>query len=58
LQAVIKPVQEFADERPANRMAHVAQTLAELAKALGSPQQRRLRIASRLWLDQRAQIIE
>src|SRR5712664_430991 len=58
LQAVIEPVQEFADERPANRMAHVAQALAELAKALGSPQQRRLRIASRLWLDQRAQIIE
>src|SRR6266576_1330999 len=39
-------------------MAHVAQALAELAKALGSPQQRRLRIASRLRLDQRAQIIE
>src|SRR6202051_1742279 len=39
-------------------MTHVAQALAELAQALASPQQRRLRCASRLWLDQRAQVIE
>jgi len=52
-------VQEFADECPAKCMAHVAQALAELAKALwkstasgdcGSP-----RVSG---LDQRAQIIE
>jgi hypothetical protein len=58
LQAVVELVQEFANERAADRMAHVAQALAELAQALASPQQRRLRIAARLWLDQRAQIIK
>jgi hypothetical protein len=39
-------------------MTHVAQALAKLAQALASPPQRRLRIAPRLRLDQRAQIIQ
>ena len=58
LQAVIELVQKLADKRAADPMTHVAQALAELAQALASPQQRRLRIAPRLRLDQRAQIIE
>ena len=58
LQPVIELVQEFADEAAADRMTHVAQAPAELTQALASPQQWRLRIAARLRLDQRAQIIE
>jgi hypothetical protein len=37
LQAVIELVQEFADERATDRVAHVAQALAELAQALACP---------------------
>jgi hypothetical protein len=37
---------------------HLPQPLAELAQALAGPQERRLWIAARLRLDQRAQIIE
>ena len=57
LQTVFELVQEFANQRAANPMAHGAQTLAELTQALASPQQRRLRIAARARFDQRAQII-
>src|SRR5215475_14278198 len=57
LQAVTELVQQFADHRMADLMAHVAQALAELAKALARPLQRRLRIAAGIGLDQRAQIL-
>jgi hypothetical protein len=46
-----KLVQEFADERAADRVTYVAQALA-------SPRQRRPRCAPRPRFDQRAQIIE
>jgi hypothetical protein len=42
----------------ADRVAHVAQALTELAQALACPKQQRLRIVPGLWLDQRAKIIE
>ena len=52
LQTVVELVQEFADERAADRVAHVAQAPAELAQALASPQHRRLWITARLRFDQ------
>ena len=58
LQAVVELVQQLADKRAADLVAHVAQALAELAQALACPQQRRLRIAPRLRLDQSTQIVE
>jgi hypothetical protein len=58
LQAIAKPGQQFPDHRAADLMAHVAQALRNLAQALAGPQQRRLRIAACLRLDQRPQIID
>jgi hypothetical protein len=43
---------EIADQGAADLVAHVAQALAEVAQALARPQQRRLRIAARRWLEQ------
>jgi len=37
LQAVIEPVQQFADHGAADLVAHVAQALAELAQSLARP---------------------
>ena len=58
LQAVVELVQQLADKRAADFVAHVAQAPAELAQALACPQQRRLRVAPRLRLDQATQIVE
>jgi hypothetical protein len=37
LQAVIEPVQQFADHGAADLVTHVAQALAELAQSLARP---------------------
>ena len=58
LQRIIELVQEFAHKGAADLMAHGAQRFAELAQALAGPQQRRLRVAARCRLDQRAQIVD
>ena len=58
LQTVAKPVQEFADERAPDLVPHIAQALAEVAQALAGPEQWRLRIAARIGLDERAQILD
>ncbi len=58
LKRIVELMQQLADEGAADRMAHVAQPLAELAQALAGPQQRRLRVATGRGLDQGAQVLD
>jgi hypothetical protein len=57
LQRVIEVVHEIADQDAADLLTDAAQPSAESAQARACRQQRRLRIAARLRLHRRAQII-
>jgi hypothetical protein len=58
LQALIERAQKIADKRFADVVAHFLQLGRQVAQALGRPQQRLHRIATRIRLDQSFQVVE